>query len=177
MDPITIMLVAATVGALTTGYSIQQGNMMSKRQGTLAGQSMQIEKANLALAQAQEKAQASQEELDRQRTLKSVLASQNAIFGASGASLSSGTFAGIQTADTARAAEATNLNKLFMDTRNLGYGLSKANMTLNFGAEQAARKVQRRTNVISGIGSMANTAVSGYAQYKNPNSPFFGGNS
>lgn len=177
MLPLVLLAISGGIGALTTGYSIHQGNMMSKRQGTLAGQSMQIEKANLALAQVQEKAQASQEELDRQRTLKSVLATQNAIFGASGASLSSGTFAGIQTADTARAAEATNLNRLFMDTRNLGYGLSKANMTLNFGVEQAARKVQRKTNVISGIGSLANTAVSGYAQYKNPNSPFFGGNS
>ena len=168
MDPITIMIIASAVSAAVTGYSVQQGNMLSKRQGTLAGQSMAIEKSNLALAQAQEKTQAAQDELERQRTLKSVLASQNAIFGASGAGLSSGTFAGIQTADTSRASEASRLNQLFMDTRNLGYGLSKANMTLNFGIEQSARKIQRKTNTISGIGSVAQTTLNSYANYKNP---------
>lgn len=167
MDPLTIALaVSAIIGAGTTGYSVQQANMMSKRQGTLAGQSMEIEKANLALAQAQEKAQSSQDELERQRNLKSVLASQKAIFGSSGAGLSSGTFANIQSADVSRANEATRLNQLFTDTRNLGYGLSRANMTLNFGAEQAARKIQRKTNVAAGISSIINTGLSGYTAYK-----------
>ena len=167
MDPVTSALIASLViGATTAGYSIQQSTMASKRAGTFQGQSAAVEKAQLAMAQEQEKAQSSQDELERQRNLKRVLASQNAVFGSSGASLTSGSFIGIQTADSSRASEATRLNQLFSDTRNVGYQMNKANADFNLAASLSANKSMRRANAIKTGSGLLQTGLKGYAGYK-----------
>lgn len=167
MDPITIALITSLViGAGTAGYSIQQSTMASKRQGTLQGQAASVEKAQLSMAQEAEKTQSSQDELERQRNLKRVLASQNAVFGSSGASLASGSFIGIQTADSSRASEATRLNQLFSDTRNVGYQMNKANAEFNLAASLSANKGMRQANAIKTGAGLLQTGLKGYAGYR-----------
>ena len=167
MDPITISLIAAAViGASTAAYSVQQQTMLSKRSGTLQGQSMAVEKAQLNMAQEAEKTQSAQAELERQRNLKQVLSTQNAVFGSSGAGISSGTFIGIQTADSARASEASRLNQLFTDTRQVGFQMNQANAQFNFGAQMSANKSLRRANAINAGSNILQTGLRGFAGYK-----------
>lgn len=154
------------IGALSAGYGIQQSTMASKRAGTLQGQSATVEKAQMSMAQESEKTQAAQDELERQRTLRRVLASQNAVFGSSGAGLSSGSFIGIQTADVSRASEATRLNQLFSDTRNVGYQINKANADFNLATSLSANKSMRRANSIKTGSGLLQTGLRGYGGYK-----------
>lgn len=154
------------IGALSAGYGIHQSTMASKRAGTLQGQSATVEKAQMSMAQESEKTQAAQDELERQRTLRRVLASQNAVFGSSGAGLSSGSFIGIQTADVSRASEATRLNQLFSDTRNVGYQMNKANAQFNLAASLSANKSMRRANAIKTGSGLLQTGLKGYAGYQ-----------
>jgi hypothetical protein len=153
------------IGAVSAGYAIQQSTMASKRTGTLQGQSAAVEKAQMSMAQENEKTQAAQDELERQRTLKRVLASQNAVFGSSGAGLGSGSFIGIQTADVSRASEATRLNQLFSDTRNVGYQINKANAQFNLAANLSANQSMRRANAIRTGSGLLQTGLKGYGGY------------
>jgi len=164
--PLILLIASTALATAATGYSLQQQNVMSKRAGTIQGQALSVEKAQLSMAQEAEKTQSAQAELARQRELKQVLATQNAIFGSSGASLSSGTFIGIQTADVSRASEATRLNELFTDTRQIGFQMNQATSQFNFGAQQSANKSLRRANAISSGGSLLQMGLKGYAGYK-----------
>lgn len=161
-----ILIASLAIGAATTAYSVQQSTMASKRMGTLQGQSAANEKAQLSLAQQTEKTQSAQDELERQRTLKRVLASQNAVFGSTGSTLSSGSFIGIQTADSSRASEATRLNQLFSDTREVGFQMNKANAEFNLAANLSANKNLRRANAIKAGSGLLQSGLKAYGGYK-----------
>jgi hypothetical protein len=166
MDPFTLMLIATAITAATTGYSLQQQNVLSKRASNIQQQSADVEAAQLKMAQESEKTQSAQAELDRQRELKQVLATQNAIFGSSGASLSSGTFIGIQTADVSRASEATRLNQLFTDTRQIGLQINQANAQFNVAAQLSGNRSMRQANAINAGSNILQSGLKGYAGYK-----------
>lgn len=174
MDPLSVFLIASAVASIgATGYAAHQQNVTSKRGSMIQARMAESEKIQLDLAAANEKAQATSDELDRQRTLKRVLATQSAIFGASGASLSSGTFANIQTSDTSRAAEATRLNQLFTDTRQLGYQTNKAVIDANTLFQKSSARIMRRVSGIQAGSSMLESgarAATLYNRAKTPNS-------
>ncbi len=169
MFPAIIPIVLAAAAVATTGYSIHASNMASKRMSTIAGQQADTQAKQMEADALAEKTRATQEEVERQRTLKRIIASQNTLFGSSGAAMGSTTFAGIQRADAARAAESTRLNQVFSDLRQMSYAGSIANVRTQAQIDRIAAKYQRRANTISGIGSMlqqTSNVASGYNQYK-----------
>lgn len=114
------LIAAAIVAAIGTGYAVHEQNMASKTMSTAQSRENTAQAEQLKMQAAAEKAQASADELDRQQTLKRVLAAQTAAFGSSGLDPMSTSFANVQTSDTQREAQARNLNQMFTDTRQVG---------------------------------------------------------
>lgn len=162
----TALLITAAVAAAGTAYSVREQNMTGKRMATLQGQQADVQAKELALQAQAEKTQAEVDELDRQRTLERILSAQNAVFGASGLATTSGSFANIQTVDASRAAEATRLNQMFEDTRQVGYRSNIRNIYNQAAINRSAAKVARRTNTISGVSSILNIGTTAYTGYK-----------
>jgi len=160
----TILIIAAVAAtAATTTYSVHSSNMAIKSANTAAGQQASAETAQLEMQNAAEQSQAAVDEVDRQRTLQRILAAQTAVFGSSGADGGSGSFLGIQTADSSRANEATRLNQMFTDTRQVGFQNNIKNIAAQTTIDRNAGKMARRTNTIKGGLSVINTAASGYS--------------
>ena len=159
----TVLTIAAvTDTAATTTYSVHSSNMAIKSANTAAGQQAVAETAQLEMQNAAEQSQASADEVDRQRTLQRILAAQTAVFGSSGAEGGSGSFLGIQTADSSRANEATRLNQMFTDTRQVGFQNNIKNIAAQTQIDRNAGEMARRTNTIKGGLSVISNAASGY---------------
>lgn len=160
------LIAVAVISAATTAYSVRQQNMTGKRMATIQGQQAAAEAKQIELAAQAERTQAEVDELDRQKTLERILSAQNAVFGATGFSTGSGSFTNIQAADTNRAAEATRLNQLFTDTRQVGHRANINSVFSQAAIARSAAKVARRTNTIRGVGSILSTAASAYGGAK-----------
>jgi ribosomal protein L9 len=78
----------------------------------------QLQAKQLELQLQAEKAQAAEDELQRQQQLREVMSAQTAAFGAAG--VSGRSFEAIQTADVGKVARADRLGGLFTSTRELG---------------------------------------------------------
>ena len=161
-----ILIGVAVAAAGTTAYTVQQGNMASKSAATAQARQNTAEAKQLELQAQAEKTQGTVDELDRQRTLQRIMSAQNAIFGSTGADPLSGSFANIQTADTNRAAEATRLNQMFTDTRQVGFANNIRNLDFQTQATRNAGKIARRTNTLQGINSVLNIGTSAYGATK-----------
>ena len=157
----TALLIAAA--AAGTAYTVREQNMTSKRMTTIQGQQADVQAKQLALQAQAEKTQAEIDELDRQRSLERIISAQNAVFGATGLATTSGSFTNIQTVDSARAAEATRLNQLFEDTRQVGFRSNIRNIHNQAAINRSAAKVSRRTYTIKGATSIINIGGSAYA--------------
>jgi hypothetical protein len=130
---------------------------------TIQGQQADVQAKQVEMQAQAEKTQAEVDELDRQRTLDRIMSAQNAVFGATGLATTSGSFAGIQTTDAARAAEATRLNQVFQDTRQVGFGSNVQSLYNQAAITRSASRVARRTNVLGGFNSLLSTGTSAYA--------------
>lgn len=157
-----IFLIGASVAAAGTAYTVRQQNMTNKRMATIQGQQADAQGKQLALQAQAEKTQGEVEELNRQQTLQRILSAQNAVFGATGLASTSGSFTNIQTADAGRAADATRLNQLFEDTRQVGFKSSINNLHNQAAISRSAAKVNRRTNTVRGATSILNIGTSYY---------------
>jgi hypothetical protein len=169
----TGLIIALSVGvaAGTTAVATREQNMASKSAATAAGGQGRAQAAQMEMQAQAEKTQATADELDRQRTLQRIVAAQNAVFGASGADPLSGSFANVQTADANKAAEATRLNQMFTDTRQVGFSNSIKNIESQAQMTRNASKIARRTNTIGGVGSVLRSGTSGYAGYSGEYQP------
>jgi len=130
---------------------------------TIAGSQAAAQTAQLEMQAQGERTQAEIDELERQRTLNRIMQAQNAVFGASGLASTGGSFAAIQTSDAQRAAEATRLNQLFTDTRQVGLRNNIRQIQNEALFTRSAAKVARRTNTIRGFTSVLNTGMGAYA--------------
>lgn len=157
-----ILIGLAVAAAGTTAYTVHEGNMASKSASTAQGRQNTAEAKQLELQATAEKTQATADELDRQRTLQRIMSAQNAIFGSTGADPLSGSFANIQTADTNRAAEATRLNQMFTDTRQVGFANNIRNLDFQTQVTRNAGKIARRTNTLNGINSVISIGTTAY---------------
>lgn len=157
-----ILIGLAVAAAGTTAYTVHEGNMASKSAATAQGRQNVAEAKQLELQAQAEKTQASADELERQRNLERIMAAQNAVFGSSGADPFSGSFANIQTSDAKRAAEATRLNQVFTDTRQVGFANNIRNLENQTILTRNAAKIYRRTNTAQGIGSIINIGTTAY---------------
>jgi len=157
-----IFLISASVAAAGTAYTVRQQNMTGKRMATIQGQQADAQGKQLALQAQAEKTQGEVEELDRQQTLQRILSAQNAVFGATGLGSTSGSFTNIQTVDAGRAADATRLNQLFEDTRQVGFKSSINNLHNQAAISRSAAKISRRTNTGRGATSILNIGTSYY---------------
>jgi len=149
-----LFLIGASVATAGTAYTVRQQNMTNKRMATIQGQQADAQGKQLALQAQAEKTQGEVEELDRQRTLQRILSAQNAVFGATGLASTSGSFTNIQTADAGRAADATRLNQLFEDTRQVGFKSSINSLHNQAAISRSAAKISRRTNTVRGATSI-----------------------
>lgn len=157
-----LLLAAVGIAGTTTAYAVREGNMASKSAATAAGQQNTAEAKQLELQATAEKTQATADELDRQRTLRRIMSAQNAVFGSTGVDPLSGSFANIQTADTNRAAEATRLNQMFADTRQVGFANNIRNLESQTQVTRKAGKIARRTNTLQGINSVISIGTTAY---------------
>jgi len=161
----TLLITAAIISAAATAYTVRQQNMTGKRMATIQGQQADAQAKQLELQVQAERTQAEVDELDRQRTLERIISAQNAVFGSTGLATTSGSFTNIQTQDFGRASQASRLNQLFTDTRQIGYRASVASLYNQAALSRSANRVARRTNTIQGIGSIISTGASAYAGY------------
>lgn len=160
------LLIAAVISAATTAYTVREQNLTGKRMATIQGQQADAEAKQLELQSQAEKTQAEVDELDRQRSLERIIAAQNAVFGSTGLSTTSGSFTNIQTQDFGRASQASRLNQLFTDTRQIGYRSNVAGIYNQAAISRSAGRIARRTNTVQGIGSIISTGASAYDKYK-----------
>lgn len=158
------LVVAAVAAIIGTGYSIHEQNLATKSMSTAQGRQNVAQAKQLELQAAAEKTQATADELDRQQTLKRVLAAQNAVFGSSGIDPTSTNFTNIQTADVQRAAQAKNLNQIFTDTRQVGIQNSIQSLGYDSQMARMAGKFTRRANTIAGVNSIIRMAGSYYGK-------------
>lgn len=165
------LIAAAIISAAGTVYSVREQNMTGKRMATIAGQQADVESKQLEMQAQAERTQAEVDELDRQRTLDRILSAQNAVFGSSGLTTTSGSFTNIQTVDAARAAESSRLNQVFTDTRQVGFNNSISQIRNQAYLTRSAAKIARRTNTIQGFTSIMNTVVSAYGASKSSTKP------
>lgn len=162
----TAILIAAAVAAAGTAYTVREQNMTGKRMATIGGQQAHAQAKTLEMQAQAERTQAEADELDRQRTLERIMSAQNAVFGASGLATTSGSFTNIQTTDAARAAEARRLNRVFTDTRQVGFNNNIRQIQDQAAITRSAAKVARRTNTVRGFTSIINTGANAYAYSK-----------
>ncbi len=162
----TAILIGAAVAIGTTGYAARESNMAAKSAATAQGQQNTAQAAQLKMQAEAEKAQAQADELDRQQTLKRVLAAQTAVFGATGFDPMSTSFAGIQTSDTQKEALSRNLNQVFTDTRQVG--IQNNILALGYDSVNArnAAKYANRARTIKAGGSMVSTGFNAYGDYR-----------
>lgn len=160
----TAILIVGAIAAAGTAYTVRQQNMTGKRMATIQGQQAEAQGKQLALQAQAEKTQAEVDELDRQRTLDRIMSAQNAVFGATGLATTSGSFTNIQTVDAGRAAQATRLNQLFEDTRQVGFRGSIRNLHNQAAISRSAARIARRTNTVRGITSILNIGASSYKE-------------
>jgi hypothetical protein len=156
----TLMLISAAISAGTAAYTTSEQIKASKRQTDFASAQADLEADQLALQASSEKTAAEIEELNRQRTLNKILSAQRAVFGASGFSVTSGTFTDIQTSDMQRAAEAKRLNATFTDTRQLGFKNNIAQIKNQTYMTRKAGKIARRTAGITGASELIKIGIS-----------------
>lgn len=162
----TLYLIGASIAAAGTAYSVREQNMAGKRMATIAGQQAHAEAKQLEMQAQAERTQAEVDELDRQRTLERIMSAQNAVFGASGFTTTSGSFANIQTTDAARAAEAKRLNQVFTDTRQVGFRNNIRQIYSQAAITRSAAKIARRTNTVRGFTKILSSGASAYADSK-----------
>ncbi len=158
-----ILIGVAVAAAAGTAYSVHEQNMATKTMATAQARDNAAQAEQLKMQAAAEKAQASADELDRQQTLKRVMAAQTAVFGSSGFDPMSTSFANIQTSDTQREAQSRNLNQMFTDTRQIGIANNIRSLDFNTQMTRAAGKFARRTNTINGINSVIQMGGTMYA--------------
>lgn len=158
-----ILIGVAVAAAAGTAYSVHEQNMATKTMSTAQARDNAAQAEQLKMQAAAEKAQASADELDRQQTLKRVMAAQTAVFGATGFDPMSTSFANIQTSDTQREAQSRNLNQMFTDTRQIGIANNIRSLDFNTQMTRAAGKFARRTNTINGINSVIQMGGTMYA--------------
>lgn len=158
----TVMLISAALSAGATAYSTTEQIKASKAQSAFASAQSELEASQLALQASSEKTAAEIEELNRQRTLNKILSAQRAVFGASGFSVTSGTFVDMQTSDMQRAAEAKRLNKTFTDTRQLGFRSNIAQIKNQAYMTRRAGKLARRTAGIQGFSNLIKIGANAY---------------
>jgi hypothetical protein len=108
---VAIMAVVAAYSAYSQSQAQAGAADFQKKQSELQAK-------QLGLQLQAEKAQAAEDELQRQQQLREVMSAQTAAFGASGAYGRS--FEAIQTADAGKVARADRLGSLFTSTRELG---------------------------------------------------------
>ena len=159
----TALLIAAAVAAAGTAYSVREQNMTTKRMGTIQGQQSAVQAQQLELQAQAERTQAEVDELDRQRTLDRIMSAQNAVFGATGLATGSGSFTNIQREDASRAAEATRFNRVFQDTRQVGFKNNIRQLQNQTAISRSAGKIARRSNAIRGGISILNIGASAYS--------------
>lgn len=168
MAAATSLIVLATLGATaaTTTYAVREQNMASKSAATIQGQQANAQAKQLELQAQAERTQAEVDELERQKTLDRVLAAQNAVFGSSGFTLSSGTFTGIQRSDAAKAAQASRLNQTFTDTRQVGFSNNIRQIRNEAYMTRRAGRIARRTNTLRGFTSVISSGSNAYTSLK-----------
>lgn len=160
------LIIGAVISAGTTTYAVREQTMTGKRMSSIAGQQASAEAEQLKMQAQAERTQAEVSELDRQRTLSRIMSAQNAAFGASGLATTSGSFAGIQTVDAQRAAEAKRLNQVFVDTRQIGMQNNIAQIRNQASVTRSASKIASRTGAVRGVGSILGSAASAYTTYE-----------
>ena len=119
MDAALIGTLGLVLSAVGTGVGVL-GQISS---GSAAQRTAKMQASQMQLKAQAEKTQAAIDEQNRQQKLTKVLATQRAIFGASGASLNSGSFLAIQNADTSEVARENRLGGLLADTSASLYDL------------------------------------------------------
>lgn len=134
-------------------YTVHNQNMASKTSETAMARQNDATARQLEMGAQAEKTQAEADELERQRTLSRILAAQNAVFGSSGLDMNSGSFSTVRTVDSGRAAEATRLNQMFVDTRQVGFKNNIRNLENQTAMTRQAAKIYRRTNTINAFNS------------------------
>jgi hypothetical protein len=139
--------------------------MASKRMTTLQNQQLDMEAKQLEMQKQAEKVEGEKAELETQTNLSRILATQNAVFGSSGFSATSGSFTNIQTEDTKKATEAIKFNKLFSDTREIGINQNISSLRHQAFINRRASKYTRQSNVIGALSSLGST----FAQYSAAN--------
>ena len=162
----TAILIAAAIGAATTGYTVREQNLTGKRMATIAGQQADVQGKTLEMQAQAERTQAEVDELDRQRTLDRIMSAQNAVFGSSGLASTSGSFTNIQTVDAQRAAEAKRLNQVFTDTRQVGFQNNIGQIRSQAAVTRSAARVARRTNTVQGFTSIIGSGAKAYGSYQ-----------
>lgn len=158
-----ILLAAAGAALAGTAYAVREQNMATKTMATAQARENTAQAAQLKMQAEAEKAQAQADELDRQQTLKRVLAAQTAVFGATGFDPMSTSFANIQSSDVQREAQSRNLNQVFTDTRQIGIQNNIRSLDFNTQATLRGAKFARRANTINGINSVIQMGGSMYA--------------
>lgn len=153
------LIAAAVISAGSTVYSVREQNMASKRMTTLQNQQLAAEAKQLEMQKQAERVEGERAELETQTNLSRILATQNAVFGSSGFSATSETFTNIQAEDTKKATEAIKFNKLFRDTREIGIDQNISSLRHQAFINRRASKYARRSNIISGLGSLGSTFV------------------
>ena len=158
-----ILIGVAVAAAAGTAYSVHEQNMATKTMATAQARDNAAQAAQLKMQAEAEKAQAQADELDRQQTLKRVLAAQTAVFGATGFDPMSTSFANIQSSDVQREAQSKNLNQVFTDTRQIGIQNNIRSLDFNTQTTFMGAKFARRANTINGINSVIQMGGSMYA--------------
>jgi hypothetical protein len=159
----TGLIVAGVIAALGATATVHNQNMANKSLGTAQNRANQAQIKQLEVQAAAEKTQATADELERQRTLQRILATQTAVFGSSGLDPSSASLGNIQTSDSQKAAEARNLNQIFSDTRQVGLKSNMLTLDYNSAMTRQAGKFTRRANTINGINSIIKIGSSTYS--------------
>lgn len=162
----TAILIGAAVAIGTTAYTARESNMAAKSAATAQGQQNTAQAEQLKMQAAAERAQAQADELDRQNSLKRILAAQTAVFGSSGLDPMSTSFANIQTSDSQKAAQAKNLNQMFTDTRQIGIQNNIRSLNYDSILARNAAKFNNRTRTIQAGGNIIQTGFNAYGNYR-----------